>query len=125
MTGHTKANSNPRTQLQCANCQVTQRPRRSNQFDPAVQKAIQDLCTLREQEEEDEDSDSDGGEEESDESEEIGEDVELSSEESDGSEENNVTELEALINYALTLSVEGTVNLRISRTGEGMIEIKK
>ena len=45
-------NSNPRTQLQNANCQVTQRPRRSNQLDPAVLTAIRDLCTLREQEDE-------------------------------------------------------------------------
>ena len=37
---------------------------------------------------------------------------------------NNVMKLEALVNFARTLNVEGTVNLRISRMGEGMTEIK-
>ena len=37
---------------------------------------------------------------------------------------NNVMKLEALVNYALTLHFEGTVNLWISRMGEGMTEIK-
>ena len=69
-------------------------------------------------------SDSDDGEEESDESEEDSEDVELSSDERDFGEDNNVMELEALVNYELTLNVEGTVNLRINKMGEGMTEIK-
>lgn len=52
------------------------------------------------------------------------EEEEISCQESDN-EGNGVTPLDALMNYALTLNVEGTLNLRATRTGEGTMEIKK
>ena len=49
---------------------------------------------------------------------------ERSSEESNNDEGNNVTVNEALVNYSLTLNVKRKVNMRTSRSGEGLIEIK-
>ena len=113
--GQPNQNSTPQTQLQNAGCHVMQRPRRSNQLDPAVLMAIRDLCTLREQEEEKSDSDE---EEEEEDNEEEGE---LSSEDSDNDAQHNFTSNEALVNYALTLRVEETVGARPSRFGEGNV----
>ena len=125
--GRPNQNNTPKTQLQKADCCIIQHPRCSNQLEPAVLMAIRHLCTMNKQDDKESDKESNKSEE-SNESKEEEEEGELSSEESEdeeNEEENGIPAIEALVNYALTLNVEGTVNMRRNRTGEGVIEIKK
>ena len=103
---------------------MIQRPRHSNQLEPAVLMAIQHLCSVHEEDDEESDINEESDEsEESNESEEEEEEGNQSSEDGEGVA--YLDERLSLIEYALTLDVEGTMEQRQNRTGEGCIKIKK